>query len=67
MAKYIVCITVTIPITKVFEINAPDEEEAVIRAKRLLLISYIRDFDGNRVEVIEDDINFVDVALRENQ
>jgi len=58
--KFNVGITVNAPISTVVEVEAEDEDEAIDKAHDLVLHDKrytVRDFDGNMVEVVGDDVH----------
>jgi len=58
--KYNVGITVNAPISTVVEVEAASEEEAEEKARALVLAGgryLVRDFDGNSLDILDDDLN----------
>ena len=58
--KFNVGVTILAPISTVIEVEAEDEDEAIDKAHHLALYDKrytVRDFDGNMVEVVGDDVH----------
>lgn len=66
MSKYMVYLTIMVPMAASIEVDADNEDEAHAKAKKAVIESRDYepiDFDGNNIDIIETDITIDEVEI----